>query len=297
MALKEPLDEINQLLNRSADQFVDVMNTIIRANFEGDSEKLQRSMAQLENVMASSQGLADMFGRKRILLESDAMRQEIKELIRQEDATAKTPIVPKIPFKEAISILVDKDERLESGAQEVSEIYTKLLTREPVRSATNIIQTRVNNIIANQIAKGTPIEDTKRLIQETGDFTRAYADTVYRTTISRAYTAGRFKQLEDPAVREIIGALEYNAILDDATRPGHRALDGFVAEIDDPRWEFFSPPIGMNCRCALRMLDVFQLKRKRMIGPGGFKRQATPAGGRPDPGFGLGRPDKVIYGG
>jgi len=77
-------------------------------------------------------------------------------------------------------------------------------------------------------------------------------ETIYRTNMQSAYSAGRWAQQQANA-----GArpyLQYVAVLDGATRPGHRALHGKVFRADDQIWTSIYPPNGYGCRCSVRAL-------------------------------------------
>ena len=64
----------------------------------------------------------------------------------------------------------------------------------------------------------------------------------HATNINTAYAAGRYKQqLEDV---DIAPYMQYMCIVDDATRPEHRAMHGKIFRYDDPFWTSFYPPNG-----------------------------------------------------
>lgn len=60
---------------------------------------------------------------------------------------------------------------------------------------------------------------------------------------------------EKSAEREMFPFLMYNAIIDDATRDEHAALNGIIRHINDSFWDEFFPPNGYNCRCSVDQLD------------------------------------------
>jgi|GEM_PF-1123536 len=83
-------------------------------------------------------------------------------------------------------------------------------------------------------------------------------ETIFRTNIQTAYSAGRYKQQignidNDPY-------WQYLAVMDDRTRPAHMALHGKVFKYDDPFWDTHYPPIGFMCRCRVRALTQKQVK-------------------------------------
>lgn len=86
--------------------------------------------------------------------------------------------------------------------------------------------------------------------------------TIYRQNIQSAYNAGRYlEQLEDV---DFAPYLQYMAILDERTRPTHRALHEKTFRYDDPFWSFMYPPNGWGCRCFVRNLTENQLQQKNI---------------------------------
>ena len=81
----------------------------------------------------------------------------------------------------------------------------------------------------------------------------ARIQTIIRTNISTAYAAARWKRQED--LREVRPWLQYSAVLDERTRPNHRALDNKIFRFDDPIWATAYPPNGFNCRCTVVSLS------------------------------------------
>jgi len=77
--------------------------------------------------------------------------------------------------------------------------------------------------------------------------------TPYQTNLQSSYMAGRYKaQLENADQRPY---WRYVAILDNRTRPRHRALAGRIFRYDDPIWGVIYPPNGYNCRCRVVALS------------------------------------------
>lgn len=75
-------------------------------------------------------------------------------------------------------------------------------------------------------------------------------ETIFRTNMQSAYMAGRYaSQMERVATHPY---WEYVAVLDNRTRPTHRAMSGRVYRHDDPFWLTFYPPNGFRCRCRVR---------------------------------------------
>lgn len=73
--------------------------------------------------------------------------------------------------------------------------------------------------------------------------------TIYQTNMAQAYEAGRQSVMwsED----KLFPYVQYSAILDNRTRPRHRALHGIVMRKSDPAWQYIAPKNGYNCRCTV----------------------------------------------
>lgn len=83
--------------------------------------------------------------------------------------------------------------------------------------------------------------------------------TIYRQNIQSAYNAGRYlKQLQNV---DFAPYFQYICVLDESTRPEHRALHGKVFRYDDPIWASLYPPNGFGCRCIVRQLTAAEVER------------------------------------
>ena len=72
--------------------------------------------------------------------------------------------------------------------------------------------------------------------------------TIYQTNMAQAYEAGRQAVMWDD--NPLFPYVMYSAILDNKTRPQHRALHGVVMRKSDPAWQAIAPKNGYNCRCT-----------------------------------------------
>lgn len=84
--------------------------------------------------------------------------------------------------------------------------------------------------------------------------------TIFRTNLQAAYMAGRYAQQVE-MVRER-PYWQYIAVLDERTRPAHRALHGLVFPAEDPFWHTHYPPNGYNCRCRVRALTAREVQQR-----------------------------------
>ncbi len=82
-----------------------------------------------------------------------------------------------------------------------------------------------------------------------------HLETVARTNMMRAYGVGHRRQMEE--VSDLLPFWEYSAVMDDRTRPTHRACDGVILPANNPFWNTHYPPWGFNCRCrVIARLDI-----------------------------------------
>jgi SPP1 gp7 family putative phage head morphogenesis protein len=77
--------------------------------------------------------------------------------------------------------------------------------------------------------------------------------TIFDVNLRMAYAAGKWAQAE--RTKGTHPFTEYSAIMDDHTRPEHKAWNGTVVHMDDPWLDTHTPPCGWNCRCTLRQLS------------------------------------------
>lgn len=227
---------------------------------------------------------------------------------RRRFAARDVPILPDVPFEEAIRVLLERRPELAAGWQAAQEAYQRGAFTL-ARASTARVAARVQGVIATALRRGTTTEEAEGQILAAlregrsdvagAGFTRAYAETVFRTNLASAYAAGRHRQAQDPAVRAVASGWRYVATRDADVRDNHIASHNFVAHFDDPVWEVLSPPQGFNCRCALELTLTDELQRRGLADEGGNLQRlaAVPAGAGPDPGFRVaGRPDRAFYG-
>ncbi|NTV98646.1 MAG: minor capsid protein [Chlorobiaceae bacterium] len=93
-------------------------------------------------------------------------------------------------------------------------------------------------------------------------FTPFRLNLIYRTETALAFGAAQFARLQE--IRDKFPFWEYSAILDQRTRPSHRALDGKIFLATNAE---FWPPLGFNCRCTVILLTKAQAQRKGITAP------------------------------
>lgn len=81
-------------------------------------------------------------------------------------------------------------------------------------------------------------------------------ETLYRTNVQVAYSAGGFEQDQAPEIQEVLWGYEYSTVGDDRVRASHALLDNTRLRKEDPRWKRIYPPNGWNCRCTVIRIFV-----------------------------------------
>ena len=155
-----------------------------------------------------------------------------------------------------------------------------------MRGAAKSVEKRVQTAVGEIAQQGMHVKDGMAHLQRglsnagVGQQNPWLLETLVRTQVNMAYSAGQWMANEDPAVASILWGYEYSATGDDRTRPNHAALDGTRLSKDSPMWNDIAPPNGFNCRCKL--IEIFNdepARAKTKIGKGG------PETVQPDKGF------------
>lgn len=95
-------------------------------------------------------------------------------------------------------------------------------------------------------------------------------EAIGRNTFTGGFNEGRKIQFEDADVRDFIQAYQYSAVLDDATTPYCRAMDGLVLRKEELSREGF-PPAHVGCRSIV--IPIVSGERFTFSDiPGGIKR-------------------------
>lgn len=264
MAASRVIEDLSDIAERSSPLLVAAMRRLAQAEVASDVEAKRVALEDVAGIVARAMARADLSGRKRQ---------------RERRKTGK--------FQDVPDILLDN----------VPQVVRRLYLEQHGPSIAQLIDANLVERIEAAFSAG--FETATETIQEISGWSRAYADTVYRTNLTTAYAAGQWQEALDPDVLEFAPAFQYDATGDKDTRPNHQAMEGLLAGKTDSIWNTFAIPNGFNCRCALREVDRFELEeRGLLLANGQVKRVIPPTFGaaHPDPGFDKGRPDQRIYG-
>lgn len=285
--------ELQRYLDRKARLFRDVMVKL--ADAFRQPERWDAAVRELAELIRGTLILSDLHGRRRMLMESDYVRRVGKS--SRVGSFEDTSALPSnsIPFEEAIEDLIERDPRLAKSADEVSRLYNTSKTFAMARSSSLRLTERIQEIMGQMMRESKGVDDAapeilKAAKEESHDFARAYAETVYRTNVNTAYTEGRFLQASDPVVAEVIPAMEFVSARMRTSRPNHVAAHGLIASTTDGVWRTFKPPIGYYCHCAANFTSIYDLKRQGLMRGDNVVRYLPPtfSYAYPDPGFKVG---------
>lgn len=304
MARARPaIHELASFLGRSAALFEERMLGVA-ATLVDDRRSREKALDGLAEVLGETMALADLYGRRRVFLEVDAVERTAYStpptFLDSWPVTsfAGTPLFPRVTFAEALKDLVGREPRLAPNAELVAELYSTRHAFALARSSELQITERVQKALADLVEQGVTQKKAEAVLQEIGPWTRAYADTVYRTNLNTAYTAGRFQQAADPDVAAVMPAFERFSVRDSNARPNHRAAHGLIAATTDPIWDTAATPSGYGCRCNMRLVSRFELRRRGLLTDAGVVVPFLPptfGGYHPDKNFEMGRPDRRMY--
>ena len=129
------------------------------------------------------------------------------------------------------------------------------------RQASAAVERSAQRAVRDIVSEGMHVNEGIARLRQSMDAAGIPADkpwileTLVRTNIQMAYSAGRFQANQDPAIDAILWGYEYVTVGDDRVRPEHAALEGVRLAKDSPRLDPIWPPNGWQCRCT--MLEIY----------------------------------------
>lgn len=188
-----------------------------------------------------------------------------------------------LPPKDAIAALFERGQRLDptfSWLDVWQDTHASMFT--VAKSAGFDVLRDIHEALLKALSEGTTFRDFARdltpILQEKGWWGRQPAydpdtgemawsqlgsvrrlRTIFDANMRVSYAAGHWASFERNKVERPF--LRYVAILDDATRPTHRARHNLVLPVDHPYWNLWAPPCGWNCRCTLQQLSQRDIDR------------------------------------
>ena len=286
--LLSPHDELEDLHARNARELNRQLALVQRARMSGDLGLMDRRIERLGRRLGAMLAAADLLGRRRLLLELRAAGLTEGESEVTGAQFVATPVVPPL---EGIEDILSRHPVLAEGWEATAAAWQErgfALARSANLTVTKNVRDEILRFLRGGVGVDVAQASIVRQLETQGTrFTRAYAETVFRTVTSSAYQAGRATQAQRPAVMRVASGWRYQATLDSDVRDNHKAGDDFIAHTQDPIWATLAPPNGFNCRCAVELTPTSLMVELGLSHEDGSLRQLqqAPAGFVPDPGF------------
>lgn len=316
MSVMDSKADLWGLMHRSTALYAKALQEMARALLTNDTAWQAATVESLADLLQHSLALSNLLGRRRLLLEADAVRKfnpptnamvfaSDPEGVTGWEVRSDTPMVPHVPFEEAINDVLSRDPRLVTEEmmakyppgtpkyKAVQDLYSRDHVFALARSNQDHVTKNIQKTMGRMMREGVTVEDAAGRLQKKAilagqeGWSQAYAETTFRTNINGSFNSGLREMASDDAVASVIGAFEYSAIGDPDTRKNHRAASGLIAATSSSLWERYTPPLGYNCRCALRLVGRAELRERGLL-ENGRVTVRKPAGfrnARPDPGF------------
>jgi SPP1 gp7 family putative phage head morphogenesis protein len=278
------------------------VSEMVVAKALGRDESYNDARDRLLQTARETFGIAELLGARSVLQRAYPVA---KRLGFADGPEPSQDLVPRVTFREALDNFVARTpvvlkDAAERTAQAISDAYSSGNVVGFVRSAEDAVTEKAQQVISRAIEQGsTEVQVGRNLVEQVEairelaePWSEAYARMAFRTNVNTAVTAGRFRQVQDPDVRDLMPAFQFQAISDSDVRHNHAAADGLIFSVANPVWNFLAPPLGYNCRCTIRPVSVMQLRRQGRINEDGTIREDTlPSDAGPDEGFRSGRGD------
>ena len=211
---------------------------IVVANDGGDPNRVVSAFSEdLERSILSGMMAAHLQGRLRSLVVQDVARRGKLSLSRTVDQ-----VQAFLSQRLQLTPLEEKSIEAQYGAA------ARSAAGDLAASARMAVEKATANAIREQLTTKSAVESIRAALDRQGvTLQRPYAiETIFRTTMQTAYSAGRWSANEDPAVQEILWGYEYSAVMDDRTTDLCSELDGMRRPKTDEVWRRLWPPNHYN---------------------------------------------------
>ena len=124
-----------------------------------------------------------------------------------------------------------------------------------VKGASDMVEKRAAEAIKESLESGEHVKDAvarlRGALEGTGIIEPSpfLCETLIRSSIGAAYSAGQWNALKDPALAEVHEGFLYVITGDNRVRETHQEWDGFNGPKDHDFWQTHYPLCGYNCRC------------------------------------------------
>ncbi len=192
-------------------------------------------------TIANLQGQLDIINQSKL--------SKVKEFANEE-----TIDLFNLPYDEAIKYLQEKIPSLYDDIEEITAANAQKYFW--VKKSTSLELTKkMQNDLIHSLKEGISFKEwTKTFNMDLYNSlgitnSGSYTETVYRTNVQNAYSAGRFERQERQAVN--FPYWQYNSLMDSVTTEICTQLNDKVYRSDDPIWKEIYPPSHYNCRSSV----------------------------------------------
>lgn len=163
----------------------------------------------------------------------------------------------KMKFNEAIKYFMNKIPNVYERFEAISDKY--ISNNFWIKKITDLELTKkVKKSLEVALNEGKTLEYWKKNIDLKG-MSDWYLETVFRTNIGSAYSAGRYEQQMN-GISDFPYWL-FDAVMDNRTSELCSELDGKIYRADNPIWQKIYPPLHYNCRSDVIALSKYDLKQ------------------------------------
>lgn len=126
---------------------------------------------------------------------------------------------------------------------------------------TETIDTKLRQGLLSAVKEGITLRDFRKRVGEEQFLSRAHCETVFRTNVQTAYSAGQLAVLAEPGMVDEIAGANIAVVLDDHTSAICRPLAGLFVPVLDILNGNFLPPFHYRCRTTLDYITRFEESR------------------------------------
>src|ERR1019366_5892392 len=125
-----------------------------------------------------------------------------------------------------------------------------------VKGASEMVERRAQEAIAESLKLGEHVKDAQARLQAAmnaagvDEASPWLCETITRTNIAAAYSAGNHQAMQDPDLAEFHIGYQYATVGDDRVSDICQEFDGFQGPKTDEFWQTHTPPLPWACRCS-----------------------------------------------
>lgn len=212
-------------------------------------DAMRTEAADVERLAFESAVMGDLAGQMFVRLVEGGAPPEPIALAVDPDASFLS-----LPFDEAIDWWIRK-----GGSRSTLDEVLRAWRKRSALAASMQFDTVSQSAIAaieKTLAEGGTLRDFQRAM-ETEAITlgispagAGYLENVYRTNVATAYGAGRFAQLNDPALLSARPYRQWRTAGDSRVRAEHAVMRGVTWRVGNPAFEGVATPGSWRCRCV-----------------------------------------------